>query len=111
MYKRHITDEQQVLASLAREAQARRHETSAVVSGNAGSVVWPMKVKSHVDRNVYRVRAVVLGEGGGIPPEIGEEIEATNLAESFVGQGALPAGTYVIAFRTGPQYIFHAQPV
>ncbi len=110
MDKRHITDEQQVLTSLAREAQAHRKETSAVVSGNAGSVVWPMKVKSHVDRNVYLVRAVVLGEPGGLPVEIGQELDATNLAESFSAQGVLPAGTYVIAFRTGPQYIFYAQP-
>lgn len=110
MDKRHITDEQQVLTSLSREAPANRKETSVVVSGSAGSAVWPVKVKSHVAWNLYRVRAVVLGEAGSIPVEIGQELEATNLAESFTGQGTLPAGAFAILFRAGQQYIFYAKP-
>lgn len=110
MDKRHITDEQQVLTSLSREAEANRRETSLVVSGGAPSNAWPVKVKSHVAWNVYRVRAVVLGEAGTIPLEIGQEIEATNLAEPFLSQGTLEAGTFAILFRAGERNVFYAKP-
>ncbi len=110
MDKRHITDEQQVLTSLSREAGANRRETSLVVSSGVASSVWPVKVKSHVAWNVYRVRAVAMGEAGTVPIEIGEEIEATNLAEPFLSQGTLEAGTFAILFRAGERNVFHAKP-
>jgi hypothetical protein len=110
MDKRHITDEQQVLSSLSREGTANRKETSVVVNSGAVTTTWPVKIKSHVAWNVYRVRAVVLGSAGMAPAEIGDEIEATNLAESFLSQGTLPAGTFAIMFRTGEQGIFYAKP-
>jgi len=110
MDKRHITDEQQVLTSLSREAPANRRETSLVVSSGVASNAWPVKVKSRVAWNVYRVRAVVVGEAGTIPVEIGQEIEATNLAESFLSQGTLEAGTFAILFRAGERNVFYAKP-
>lgn len=110
MDKRHITDEQQVLTAMSREGAANRKETSLVVSSSAGSTAWPVKVKSHMAWNVYRVRAVVLGEAAAIPVEIGQEIEATNLAESFTSQGTLPAGTFAILFRAGERNVFYAKP-
>lgn len=110
MDKRHITDEQQVLTALSREASANRKETALVVGSSAGSTAWPVKVTSHVAWNVYRLRAVVVGEPGAIPVEIGQEIEATNLAESFTSQGTLPAGTFAILFRAGERNVFYAKP-
>jgi hypothetical protein len=110
MDKRHITDERQVLTSLSREATANRKEASLVVSGAAGSPAWPVTIRSHVAWNVYRVRAVALGEAGSVPIEIGQEIEATNLAESFTSEGALPAGTFALLFRAGERNVFYAKP-
>lgn len=110
MDNRHITDERQVLTSLSREATANRKEASLVVSGGAGSPAWPVKVKSHVAWNVYCVRAVALGEAGSVPVEIGQEIEATNLAESFTGEGTLPAGTFALLFRAGERNVFYTKP-
>ena len=110
MDKRHITDERQVLTALSREAAANRKEASLVVSGGAGSPAWPVTVKSHVAWNVYRVRMVALGEAGSVPIEIGHEIEATNLSESFTGEGALPPGTFALLFRAGERNVFHAKP-
>ena len=109
MDKRHITDEQQVLSSLSREGTNRK-ETSVVVNSGAVTTTWPVKIKSHVAWNVYRVRAVVLGNAGVPPAEIGDEIEATNLAESCLSQGTLPADTFAVMFRTGEQGIFYAKP-
>ena len=61
-------------------------------------------------RNTYEVRAVIVGEPGSIPVEIGNEMEATNLAESFLSQGALAAGTYAVMHRIGERNVFYAVP-
>ena len=110
MSDRYVTDGQQLLTHLAREGTENRKETSFVVSPEAVVRPWPVKVKSHVSRNVYRVRAVVVGETGVVPSEIGAETEATNMAESFLATGAVSAGTYAIMFRYGDRNIFYAVP-
>lgn len=110
MSQRHVTDETQVLADLAREGSADRREASVVVSPGAGVTAWAVKVKSHVAYNVYQVRAVIVGDAGSIPAEIGAQMEATNLAESFLSQGSLPAGTYAVMCRVGDQNVFYAKP-
>ncbi len=110
MDKRHITDEQQVLTALSREGAGNRKETSLVVGSGAASNAWPVQVKSRVAWNVYRVRAVVVGEAGTPPVEIGREIEATNLAEPFLSQGTLEAGTFAVLFRAGERNVFYAKP-
>ncbi len=110
MENRHITDQQQLLAQLAREGSENRRETSTVISPGAGVTAWAVKVKSHVAYNVYRVRAVVLGDTGTVPTEIGEQSEAVNLAESFLNQGTLAAGTYALLCRVGEKNVFYAVP-
>jgi len=110
MNERHVTDQTQLLADLAREGSQDRREASVVVSPGAGVTAWAVKVKSHVAYNVYKVRAVVVGDAGAIPPEMGEQMEATNLAESFLGQGSLPAGNYAVMCRVGDKNVFYAKP-
>ena len=110
MENRHITDEQQVLSSLAREGSDSRRETTAMVSAGLGVLTWPVRIKAHVTHNVYSVRPVVIGDAGAVPVEMGESTEATNLAESFLSEGALAVGTYAIVFRTGRKNVFHAVP-
>ncbi len=110
MENRHITDEQQLLAGLAREGAENRREISAIVSPGARVTAWAVKVKSHVAYNVYMVRAVVIENVGVVPLEIGEQMEATNLAESFLAQGTVPAGTYAIMCAVGEKNVFWAVP-
>ena len=110
MNSRYVTDREQLLTSLARQGSENRKETSFVVSPEAAVRPWPIKVKSHVNRNVYRVRAVVVGEAGTVPSEIGAEMDATNMAESFLAAGTLSAGTYAILFRAGDRNVFYAIP-
>jgi hypothetical protein len=110
MSDRYITDRQQLLTSLARRGSENRKETSFVVSPEAAVRPWPVKVKSHIERNVYNVRAVVVGETGVVPCEIGSETEATNMAESFLTDGTLSVGTHAIMFRIGEKNIFYAVP-
>jgi len=110
MNDRYITDRQELLTSLARQGAENRKEPALVVSPEAAVRPWPIKVKSHVNRNVYRVRAVVVGETGTVPSEIGAELDATNMAESFLATGTLSAGTYSIMFRAGERNVFYAAP-
>jgi hypothetical protein len=110
MDNRYVTDQQQVLAEMARSGSPHRQETSALVSPGGGAWIWPVTIHSHVGSNVYMVRAVTLGETGSIPAEFGEQMEATNLAESFLSQGTLAAGTYAIMYRLGEKNVFYATP-
>ncbi len=110
MDNRHITDQQQVLADMARSGPQNRQETSALISPGGGIRTWAVKIKSHVDRNVYAVCAVMIGETGSIPVEFGEQVEATNLAESFLGQGTLSPGIYAVLHRLGEKNVFYALP-
>jgi hypothetical protein len=110
MENRHITDQQQLLAELAREGSQSRRETSTVVSPGARIPARAVIVKSRVAYNVYKVRAIVPGNPGTAPIEIGEQMEAINLAESFQSEGTLAPGVYVIISRVGEKNVFYAAP-
>jgi hypothetical protein len=110
MDSRHITDGPQLLAELARSGSQNRQEASAVVSPGSGAVAWAARIKSLISHNRYSVRVVVLGEPGTVPAEIGEAMEAVNLAESFLNPGTFPTGRYVLLCRAGETNVFHAVP-
>ncbi len=101
-------DAQQALGRLCRQTPSRIEETTVVTSPGAGAAGWPAKIKSLYGYNVYNVRAVVLGEPGTLPVEIGQQMKAVNLAESFLESGTLPAETYVVILRVGDKNIFYA---
>ena len=110
MAQPNVTDAQQLLGRLARQSDEQVHDSSAVASAGGGGVAWAVKVKGHVSYNVYNVRAVVIGDAGTVPVEIGEQIEAVNLAESFLDEGTLAAGTYAVMVRMGQKNVFYAMP-
>jgi len=83
-------------------------EISVVTSPGARAAGWAVKVKSNSSYNVYNVRAVVIGDAGSVPVEIGTQTQAVNLAESFTQQGQLAAGTFVAMFRVGDKNVFYA---
>ena len=103
-----VVDTQQLLERLARAGSQETGEVSVVTSPGARAAAWAVKVKSHSSYNVYNVRAVVIGNAGSLPAEIGGQMQAVNLAESFLQQGQLSAGTYVVMFRVGEKYVFYA---
>jgi hypothetical protein len=110
MENRYLTDQQQLLAGLARENSEAKRETSAVVSPGARIPARIVRVTSHVDYNLYLVQAVIPGGLGIEPIAIGEQTEAINLAESFVSQGTLAPGGYAILTRVGEKNVFYAVP-
>jgi hypothetical protein len=105
-----MTDSRQVLNRLARQEAGERAETAVVTSPGARAAAWAIKVKSHVSYNVYKVRAIVIGDAGSYPVEIGQDCEAVNLAEPFLEQGTLPADTYAVMSKVGDKYVFYAKP-
>jgi len=103
-----FSDSQQVLQRLARTGSQARLETFVVASPGARAAAWAVKVKSNSSYNVYNVRAVEIGEPGSLPIEIGQEMQAVNLAESFLQQGTLASGTYVLMCRVADKNVFYA---
>jgi hypothetical protein len=103
---RHATDQSALLADLAQQGFSNRRETSVVAGAGTSADVWAVKVKSLVACNIYRVRPIILGDVGTIPVELGQEVEAVNLAESFLAPGTVAAGTYALLFRIGEHNAF-----
>ncbi len=103
-----VENTQQALERLVRKSSEQTTETSTVASPGARATAWAVKVKSNSSYNVYNVRAVETGQPGSLPTEIGSEMQATNLAESFQQTGQLPAGTYVVMSRVGKKNVFYA---
>lgn len=96
------------LERFARNRSQQRQEVAVVTSPGARSSAWAVKVKSLSSYNVYNVRAVEIGDAGSLPVEIGDTMQAVNLAESFLQQGQLSAGTYVAMSKVGEKNVFYA---
>ncbi len=105
-----ILDGQQILERLVRKGSEQIQEVSVVISPGARTAGWAVKVKSNSSYNFYNVIAVVIGDAGSIPVEIGQQMLAVNLAESFQQQGALSAGTHAVMFRVGDKNVFYVKP-
>jgi hypothetical protein len=103
-----VASSEELLARLARQGAGQAQEVSVVTSPGARASAWAAKVKSNCSYNVYKVRAVDIGDPGSLPVEIGGEMEAVNLAESFLQTGQLAAGTYVVICRVGDKNVFCA---
>jgi len=105
-----INESQQVLGRLSRESFQGVAEIAVVTSPGARAAAWAVKVKSLSSYNVYNVIAVVIHDPGAVPSEIGQEIQAVNLAEPFTQQGTLAVGTYAVMSRVGDKNVFYAKP-
>jgi len=103
-----MLENEQTLKRFIRQSSGREHEISVVTSPGARASAWAVKVKSLFSYNVYNVCCVVIGQPGSLPVEIGQQMKAVNLAESFMQTGQLPAGTYAVMFKVGEKYVFYA---
>ena len=106
--ERNINDSRNLLERLARNDPRQIKEVSFVTSPGARAAGWAVKIKSLAAYNTYNVQAVILGDPGSLPVEIGAEMQAVNLAESFLYDGQLPAGTYAAMLKFGEKNIFYA---
>jgi hypothetical protein len=100
----------ELLERLAREGSQKEREVSIVTSPGARESGWAVKVKSHSSYNVYNVIAVEIGSAGSLPIEIGQQMQAVNLAESFLQEGTLSVGTYAAMLRVGAKNVFYTEP-
>jgi len=99
----------QLLERLSRQGSQGTDEIAVVMSPGARTAAWTVKIKSNSSYNVYNVVAVIISVPGLAPSEIGQQVEAVNLAESFTQQGTLPAGTYAVMSRVGDKNVFYAK--
>lgn len=102
-----IANSQEILERLCRQGSVGTGETAVVTSPGARTAAWAVKIKSLSSYNVYNVRAVVIGDAGSLPVEIGAQMQAVNLAESFMQQGQVSAGTYAVMSRVGEKNVFY----
>jgi hypothetical protein len=100
----------QMLDRRCREGFQGTNEIAVVTSPGARTAAWTIKVKSHSSYNIYNVIAIVIGNPGSEPSEIGQQMQAVNLAESFTEQGTLPPDSYAIMVRVGGKNVFYAEP-
>ena len=103
-----IISTEEVLQRILREDFSQEPEKSRVISPGARTAAWTIKVMSLSSYNVYNVRTVQAGEPGTVPGVMGTETQAINMAEPFLEEGQLPAGTYSIMFRAGGKNVFYA---
>ena len=103
-------DSRQVLERLTRQGSQGTEEVAVVTSPGARTAAWAVKVKSNSSYNIYNVVTVIITAPGLAPSEIGKQVEAVNLAESFTQQGMLPAGTYTVMSRVGDKNVFYVKP-
>ncbi len=103
-------DSRQVLERLTRRGSQGTEEVAVVTSPGARTAAWAVKIKSNSSYNIYNVITVIITAPGLEPSEIGQQVEAVNLAESFTQQGTLPAGTYAVMSRVGDKNVFYAKP-
>lgn len=98
---------QQALQRLVRMGSEDSREVSVVTSPGTRAASWSVKIKSLSSYNVYNVKVVEIGDPGSLPIEIGGEMQAVNLAESFLQSGSLPAGTYAVMSRAVNKNVFY----
>lgn len=103
-------DNQQILGRLARGGLPGMQEVSAVTSPGARANGWAIKIKSNSSDNIYNVITAVIGAAGTVPAEVGQQMQAINLAEPFSTEGTLAAGTFAVMFRVGDKNVFYAVP-
>ena len=111
MDSRNVTDQQQLLAELARTGSENRQESAVVIS--PGARVDGLGGQGKEPRGIQQTTmccAVVITVPGSTPIEIGEQMEAVNLAEPFLSQGTVAAGKYGIMCRVGEVNVFYAVP-
>ena len=104
-----IVMDQRMMQRLRNKDQRQGREVSVVTSPGAKVTSWPIKIKSLSSYNVYNVKVVTLGTPGTIPVEIGEQLQAVNLAESFIQTGQLSAGVYAVMLSVGEKNIFRVE--
>jgi hypothetical protein len=102
-------EQQQFVDRLLRNSEGLP-ETAFITSAGGKITGFVAKVISKYDYNHYNVRVVELGPAGTYPTVLGGQVVAVNVAESFLSQGTLAAGKYVIMFKIGEYYVFYAIP-
>lgn len=103
-----IENQQQQLIERLMRSSDGLPENAFVTSAGGRIPGFVAVVIENYNYNHYYVRAVEV-ETAGLPPILaGQQVEAVNIAEPFMSDGNLAAGSYVIMFKIGEYYCFYA---
>ncbi len=105
---RTFADSGRELERLARKGSGQMQEVSVVSSPGTKSLAFAAKIKGLCSYNIYNISMVELNSPGSEPTEVGNQMQAVNLAELFTANGQLAAGTFVAVLRVGEKNIFYA---
>jgi hypothetical protein len=105
---RTFADSGRELERLARKGSGQMQEVSVVSSPGTKTLAFAARIKGLSCYNIYNISMVELNSSGSEPTEVGSQMQAVNLAESFTANGQLPTGTYVAVLRVGEKNIFYA---
>jgi len=106
--ERIFSDSGRELERLARQSSKEMQEVSVVSSPGTKAITFAAKVKGLSCYNIYNISMVELNSPGSEPTEVGSQMQAVNLAESFTANGQLTAGIFVAVLRVGEKNIFYA---
>ncbi|OHB60708.1 MAG: hypothetical protein A2Y12_10790 [Planctomycetes bacterium GWF2_42_9] len=101
-------EQQQMINRLMRSGDGL-NENAFVTSAGGKIAGFVARVISLNEYNHYNVRAVQINPSGIEPTIVGNEVVAVNVAEDFMQDGTLAAGTIVIMFKLGEYYCFYAK--
>ena len=111
MNQRGITDYEKRLSERpARAEPVAAVEKYLISTTGGGPFTWTGRITDHITYNWYHVQPVCIGEPGSLPVALGPDRTACNLAESFMDQGTLAVGTYVVFRQVGEYYVFDHKP-
>lgn len=100
---------------VARLSRRQRHgikdEHALVAVAGATVPAWTVKVTSLDSYNFYNVRQVSVNAPGVLPSTVGSnDVQAYNLAESFLSSGNVASGTYAVMWRVGDKNVIYVEP-
>ncbi|MCD4830716.1 MAG: hypothetical protein K8R02_02780 [Anaerohalosphaeraceae bacterium] len=105
-----LQNQRQTIEKFIRQDSPANQEHYRVISTGKGGGGFVAKIISKEYCNHYNLTAVEIGQAGTIPVAMGGLLRAVNVAEPFLSQGTLAAGTFVIVSRAGDKYVF-SRPV
>ncbi len=103
--------QEQVARLKRREGKGIPDESALVTATGAAPAAWTVEIVDNVEKNLYTVRQVKILSVGITPVTVdGSETQAFNLAESFLSDGQLAAGTSAVMWRVGDRNVIYVEP-
>jgi len=88
--------------------ESQMKEKEVVATSGTIAEIFAAQIKSRKLYNVYSVQPVLIKAIGESPIEVGDQVEAVNVAESFLYPGNAEIGLYVLVYVSQGRFVFWA---